>query len=103
METIKYPVKLGDKIYCTVDDEWAVLLWYYHLKAVEVKSEDFYDLIVQQILNEKGFFEEILVPLAKILKIKKGVPIDKFYKKLCQITPLSPSKIIEIRKLYGNH
>lgn len=80
--------------YLVVDEEWAGLLYYFHCKALNLDFETFYDKIVWQILNQRGFFEEILQPLANILKIQKGIPADKFYHKLRTIKPLSPSQLV---------
>jgi hypothetical protein len=81
--------------YFVVNDEWAGLLYYFHCKALTLDFESFYDKMTWQILNQRDFFEEILQPLASILKIEKGVPADKLYHKLRTIKPLSPSQLVK--------
>jgi len=73
-----------------------LFLWYFHTKAVEMDFNQFYDKIVTCILDNREFYPEILLPIAQILGIKKGVPADKLYEKLRAIDVPPPSKLFNI-------
>lgn len=93
-----YNLQISKRKTVVVTEEWAVLLWYYHTKTLELDFETFYNRLTWQILNEKGYFEEIIVPLAAVINIKNGVCVSKFYKTLQKIKPLSPSEMQKLRK-----
>lgn len=81
------------KNFFIVDQEWAIWLWFFHTKAMALDFDSFYQYILSIMLGDREFYKEFLLPLAQLLKIKNGVPADKFYKKLREILPPPPSEL----------